>query len=115
MTVLKVLVVEDEMLIAMDMEDMLVEMGFKVIGPAPCLEKGTELACRETIDLAVLDINLAGRDSFPIADILRERGIPFIFASGYGAAGLSDDYADTTTLQKPVEFLQLRAAMSSLQ
>ncbi|TGN42985.1 response regulator [Paracoccus liaowanqingii] len=115
MTAFRVLIVEDEMLIAMDMEDMLAEMGFEVVGPAPCLERGMELARREAFDMAVLDINLAGRTSFPIADILRERGIPFLFATGYGVAGLLEKYVGTTTLQKPVEFLQLKAEIVALR
>ncbi|TJZ91423.1 response regulator [Paracoccus gahaiensis] len=115
MTAVRVLVVEDEMMIAMDMDDMLVEMGFEVVGPAAWLDRGMELARQESFDLAVLDVNLAGETSFPIAEILRDRGIPFLFATGYGAAGLTETYAGTTTLQKPVEFSQLKAAIASLR
>ena len=111
----RVLIVEDEMMIAMDMGDMLAEMGFEIVGPAAWLQRGLELARQESFDLAVLDVNLAGETSFPIADILRDRGIPFLFATGYGAAGLTKTYAGTTTLQKPVEFSQLKDAIASLR
>lgn len=115
MTALKVLLVEDEMLIAMDMEDMLVALGYVVVGPVMRLQKAVEKARTENFDLAVLDVNLAGERSFPVADVLRERGIPFIFATGYGTAALTEELEGTVTLQKPVDPGQLRAAIALLQ
>jgi DNA-binding response OmpR family regulator len=85
-TALKVLLVENEMLIAMDMEDMLIASGFVVVGPVMRLQKAVEKARVEHCDVAVLDVNLTGERSLPVADVLRETGIPFIFAPGYGAA-----------------------------
>jgi len=115
MSALRVLLVEDEMLIAMDIEDMLVELGFDVVGPAPRLHTALKLAREAPIDLAVLDVNLAGERSFPVADVLRARGIPFLFATGYGPAGLTGDYASEITLQKPLEQRLLSNALATLR
>lgn len=108
---LKILLVEDEMLIALLLEDMVTELGFEVVGPAMRLDPGLALAREENFDLAIVDINLADEKSFPIADVLRERGIPFIFATGYGTSGLEDGYQDTRTLQKPFESEDLARAI----
>jgi DNA-binding response OmpR family regulator len=75
---LRVLVVEDEMMIAMLMEDMLQDLGYETVGPARRLESGMKIAGSEQIDLAILDINLGGAQSFPIAALLVARGIPVI-------------------------------------
>lgn len=99
----RVLVVEDEMLVAMLMEDMLVELGCEPVGPASDIESALRLAVEETLDMAILDVNLNGRPSYPVADALAARGIPFIFATGYGANGLSEGYGHTPTLQKPFQ------------
>lgn len=115
MSALRVLIVEDEMLIAMHIEDMLAELGFEVVGPATRLQKALEIARKEDFGLAVLDVNLASERSFPVADVLRERGIPFIFVTGYGSPGLIDDYKGATTLQKPLELRQLKQALALLQ
>lgn len=100
-TAKRVLIVEDEVLIAMNLEDMLNELGHEVVGQATRIDKAMELARESDIDFAVLDINLVGKQSFPVADILRERGIPFAFASGNGPEGLIDRYRDVPALQKP--------------
>jgi DNA-binding response OmpR family regulator len=97
----RVLIVEDDVLLALHLEDLLTELGHEVVGQAARLAVAKELALASDIDFAVLDINLAGTKSFPVADILRERGIPFAFASGYGAEGLSDGYRDVPALRKP--------------
>ncbi|MEC5292841.1 response regulator [Aurantimonas sp. C2-6-R+9] len=97
----RVLIVEDEVLLAMHLEDMLNELGYEVVGPATRIDMAMELACESDIDFAVLDINVAGKKSFPVADILRQRGIPFAFASGYGAEGLMDGYRGFPALRKP--------------
>ncbi|TWI52482.1 response regulator receiver domain-containing protein [Pseudomonas duriflava] len=96
----RVLVVEDESLVAMLVEDILVDSGYDVI-VAMRLEAGLSLAREADVHLAVLDVNLGEGNSYPIADILRERGIPFLFATGYGALGLSSAYQGIPTLQKP--------------
>jgi hypothetical protein len=77
----------------------------------------SSIASRETAgssDFAVLDINLAGRLSFPIADVLRDRGIPFLFASGYGSNGVSDDYRNAVRIQKPFASRDLAQAIAKI-
>ncbi len=99
----RVLIVEDEMLIAMLMEDMLVDLGCKPVGPAGDIQSALRLAVEEAVDVAILDVNLNGKSSYPVADALAARAIPFIFATGYGANGLSDRYSHFPTLQKPFQ------------
>ena len=100
---LKVLVVEDEIMVAMLVEDMLHDLGHLPVGPAARLAAGIGLAETEQLDLAILDINLGNEKSFPIADILTRRGIPVIFATGYGAKGLDERFASFPVLTKPFE------------
>jgi CheY-like chemotaxis protein len=98
---LRVLIVEDEPVVAMCLEDILEGLGCAVVGPAARLSEGMTLAERGAIDAAILDINLGGSDrSTPIAELLRDRGIPFAFASGYGAVpeGFA---AETLLIGKP--------------
>jgi DNA-binding response OmpR family regulator len=97
----RVLIVEDEPLLAMNMEDMLTELGHFVIATATRIDKALSLADGSEFDLAVLDINLAGSNTFKVAGILRKRGIPFIFTSGYGPDGLVDGYRGAHLLTKP--------------
>lgn len=108
-----VLVVEDEFLIAMHLESLLDEMGHHVVGTAASVAEAIKFAREGNIDFAVLDINLAGSQSFPVADILQERGIPFIFASGYGSEGLVDKYRHVTTLRKPYDPRELERVMAA--
>ncbi len=108
----RILIVEDEMLVAMLIEDTVLDLGHQVIGPAMRLETAMSVAASEDIDFAILDINLAGKQSFPVADQLTERGIPFMFASGYGAAGLADPYREAAILQKPFSPEQIASALS---
>ncbi len=98
---LRVLVAEDEALVSMLVEDMLGEIGCIVVGPAGNLDEALALARDAEIDVALLDVNLAGKPVFPVADLLRSRGVPYIFASGYGEAGVSDDHRGAPVLQKP--------------
>ena len=109
---LRVLVVEDEALVAMLIEDMLIELGFEIIGPAMRLESALRMAMDESFDLAVLDVNLANEQSFPVANVLQDRGIPFLFATGYGLRGLDERYKQIVTLQKPFESQQLADAIN---
>ena len=107
----RVFVVEDEMTIALMIEGMLEDMGFEIAGTSMRLESGISLARTIDADVAILDINLDGKQSFPIADVLRSRGIPFFFATGYGAKGLSDAYEGALTLKKPFLFHDLEKAV----
>jgi CheY-like chemotaxis protein len=97
----RVLVVEDEMLIGMLLEDMLVDMGYEVVGIIPRVNDALAAAQREAFDFAILDVHLNGQAVFPVADLLVERGIPFVFATGYGERGLPDQYRNRPILQKP--------------
>jgi CheY-like chemotaxis protein len=83
----RILVVEDEPLVAMLLEDMMSDLGFEVVGPALRFERAVELVESEALDAAILDVNLGDRRSYPVAEMLVARGVPFVFATGYGSAG----------------------------
>jgi DNA-binding response OmpR family regulator len=107
----RVLIVEDEFLVALHLEDLLIDMGHEVIGPAHRLDDALDIARTNEFDFAVLDVNLAGTPSFPVAEILRERRIPFVFATGYGSEGLIDGYRHETALRKPYEAREIADAI----
>jgi two-component SAPR family response regulator len=109
---LKVLVVEDESLVALDIETMLEEMGCKVVASVPRLVKALDLASRLDLDLAVLDINLAGEVVYPLAFRLAARGIPFLFSTGYSTADLPPELRDRPILRKPVMLANLKRAVA---
>jgi CheY-like chemotaxis protein len=111
---LRILIVEDEMLVAMNIEDMLLDLGHEVVGIASRLEPALALAHDGAFDVAMLDVNLAGERSFPVADVLAERGIPFVFATGYGLQGIEPGYRDRPVLQKPFRAQQLAEAIMAL-
>ena len=98
---LRVLVVEDEAAISLLLEDMLLDFGYEVIGPAARLAAALDAVERETVDLAILDVNVAGEPIYPVAEALAQRQIPFVFSTGYGSAGIKDAYRDRPVLQKP--------------
>lgn len=108
----RVLIVEDEALVAMHLEDILTAMGYDIAGTASRVEQAVKLAREEDIDFAILDVNLAGSQSFPVAAALRERDIPFVFATGYGIDGLIDGYRHETVLLKPYEAEDLADAIA---
>lgn len=112
---LRVLVVEDEMMVSMLIEDMLADLGCTVVGPASRLEEAMDLAGSAELDCAVLDVNLGGQPIFPLADQLRERGAPFAFATGYGDAGLREVDRGTPVLQKPFREGDLARVLGELQ
>ena len=112
---LKVLVVEDEMMVSMLIEDMLTDMGCVVIGPASRLDEAIGLAKAGGVDCAVLDVNLGGQPIFPLADILRAQGCPFAFATGYGDAGLRPADKGTAVLQKPFREGDLARVLGELR
>ena len=109
----RILVVEDEPLVGMLLEDMLSELGHAVVGLAATVEQGLALAQSAPLDAAILDVNLGGSRSFPIADALRARAIPFLFATGYGSA---DDVIGrgAEVVRKPFEDEALAAALGRL-
>lgn len=104
---LRVLLVEDNFLIADDIEQELREAGCRIIGPAPRVERGLALATTEPLDGALLDVNLSGEMCFPIADVLIERGIPFMFLTGYGEAAVPPAYRAMPRLSKPFDHRDL--------
>jgi len=110
----RLLVVEDEYLIAMLLEDMLVELGCEVSGIAANSAQALELLETTAIDAAVLDVNLDGSDSFGIAAALKEREKPFIFATGYGESRIAPEFAGTPVLQKPYRVEELARALGRL-
>jgi CheY-like chemotaxis protein len=97
----RILVVEDESLVAMLLETILEDMGCTPVGPAANVEDGLGLASDEALDAALLDVNVAGRQVFPIAEALRARNVPFVFSTGYGEGGLPDEWRGQPTIQKP--------------
>ena len=111
---LRVLVVEDEIMVSMMLEDRLESAGYCVLAAAN-LADALKLAREELIDVAVLDVNLGGERSFPVADALRKRGIAFTFASGYGVEGLPPEYRGEAVLQKPYDTKTLLGLLTSLQ
>lgn len=105
---LRFMIVDDEMIIALDLEGMLEDLGHTVVGTASRVDRGIELAKTSDINMAILDINVRGQLSFPIAQILRDRSVPFIFSSGYGERGLIDGFRDELVLTKPYDTEGLR-------
>ena len=112
---LRVLVVEDEMMVSMLIEDMLGDLGCTVIGPAARLEEAIDLTNSHDFDCAVLDVNLGGQPIFPVADLLRSKGRPFAFATGYGDAGLRDVDRGSPVLQKPFREADLARVLGQLR
>lgn len=108
---LRVLIVEDEMLLAFMLQDLLAEWGCKVVGPAGRVPKAVSLAESETLNGAILDVNVAGTEVYPVARALADRGIPFIFVSGYAASRLPLEWRDRPTLQKPFQPRDLAQSM----
>lgn len=106
------LVVEDEILIAMLMEDFLLELGHTVIGPMTRLETAMKAAAEEDADFGILDVNLSGQTSYPVAETLQGRNIPFVFATAYDTEGVRDDFREVGILRKPVALEDLRAVLS---
>ena len=89
------------MLIGMLLEDMLTDMGHVVVGVVPRVNEALAAVRKEEFDYAILDVHLNGQAVFPVAEALIERGIPFVFATGYGERGLPDQYRTRPILQKP--------------
>ncbi|WP_284734641.1 response regulator [Sphingosinicella terrae] len=104
--------VEDEPLVAMLLEDMLVDLGFEVVGPALRFDRAMELAAAEAIDAAILDVNLGSHRSDAVAAALRERGVPFLYATGYGSGGVAA--GDAAVIRKPFQQDQIASALARL-
>lgn len=100
---LRVLVVEDEALLSMLVEDALADLGCTVLGPFMRLQPALEAAAaaEPALDAAILDVNVAGERSFPLADLLLQRGVPVVFTTGYDEGGLDERWRVLPILHKP--------------
>jgi DNA-binding response OmpR family regulator len=111
---LRVLVVEDMMLVAFDLADHLEDWGCRVVGPFPSIAKALPSAREAEIDCALLDINLAGHPCFSIASALRERGVPFAFLTGHDATFIPEEFRDAQRLDKPVRYEDIHQVVAEL-
>jgi DNA-binding NtrC family response regulator len=99
----RVMIVEDELLVAMELESLLEEQGCAVLGPAPTVDRALALLDRERPDAAILDVNLDGQTAIPVAAALNARGVPFLLATGYGNAQASEpELKGAPRIDKPV-------------
>jgi CheY-like chemotaxis protein len=109
---LRVFFVEDEFIILVMLEDMLHELGCDAVGSASRLADALAVVADLAIDVAVLDINLAGTEVYPLADVLAARHVPIIFSTGYGRSGLSLPWQNCVILQKPYHLRDLSVALT---
>jgi len=106
-----VFLVEDEVMIRMMVADMLEELGYRVAAEAGDIAEAAELVRSTDFDLAILDVNVNGKVISPVAELIRAKGRPFIFATGYGSSGLPEEYRDRPSLQKPFQLETLGRAI----
>ncbi len=111
----KVLLVEDSPLIAMSLETLFEDMDWEMQGPATRLEEALKLAETTDADIALLDVNLDGEMSWAVADVLKARGVPFVFATGYdGASMLPDAHCDARLVSKPFQITELEVLLREM-
>ena len=110
----RVLIVEDEYFLADDMAQVLERLGAHVVGPVQTPAKALALLANEPVDAAILDINLKGQVVFPVADALREQGVPFVFATGYDESAVPETYRDVPRWEKPFRPEDLARALPGL-
>ncbi|HTW26885.1 MAG TPA: response regulator [Acetobacteraceae bacterium] len=112
---LRVLVVEDTLLLADCLVEALDEAGCEVVGPAPRLQQALDLAGRESLHAALLDVNLAGEFCFPVAELLERKGVPFVFLTGYSDNGaVPQHFRDRPRLSKPTDAAAVRQAIAAV-
>jgi CheY-like chemotaxis protein len=104
----RVLIVEDDVMIRMLIEDMLIDLGFAVAAQAAKVGEALAAAASIPIDIAILDVNLNGETTGPVARVLAARGTPFVFATGYGEHGLPPEFRDRPLLKKPFQIESLK-------
>jgi CheY-like chemotaxis protein len=109
----RVLVVEDELMIRMLLEGMLTDLGHTVAAEAGAIDEALTLAKQGEFDFAVLDVNLNNEPITPVVEVLIRRGVPFVFASGYGRRGVPEAYRQNPTLQKPFQVEALAQAIDA--
>ncbi len=100
---LRVLIVEDDAAVAEALADMVTDLGHRVVATERSRDAALDAAAQVEADIAILDINLGGRPAFPVADRLQARGVPVIFATGFGILELTGKYADAPLLKKPFD------------
>jgi CheY-like chemotaxis protein len=110
----RVLVVEDEMMILMMIEGMLADLGCASVTSAATIDQALNVVESQVFDVAMLDLNLDGQKTYPVADRLAVRGIPFLFSTGYGDHGLQEGYADRPVLNKPFQQRELAELLRTL-
>ena len=111
----RVLVVEDDCLIAMELAAELQELGHVVIGPCTSVEQGIALSGDANLDAAILDIRVSDGLIYPLAEALQERHIPFVFATGYDADGVPEEFRQVPLVRKPFTAEQLMSELAALQ
>jgi CheY-like chemotaxis protein len=110
-----VFLVEDEPSLMYVLEESIKSLGYAVGEKAEYLPEALERARSEAFDVAMLDVNLHGQESFPVADALVERGIPFVFTTGFGASTLPERFKRAPVMEKPFRLKDIRRAISELQ
>ncbi|WP_246799887.1 response regulator [Rhizobium indicum] len=110
----RVLVVEDEAMVAMQTEDMLVDLGFEVAAIASSLEEALKRSSVADFDVAVLDVNLRGEKVFPVAEALLALQIPFVFTTGYGVGGVREDLRHAPVIVKPFSAPELQQKLKEV-
>jgi len=108
-----IFLVEDEVMIRLMVAEMLVELGYKVAAETGDLNEALRLAQSTDFDLAILDVNVNGRVISPVADLICAKGLPFIFATGYGSSGVPAAYRDRPALEKPFQVEALSRTIES--
>lgn len=110
----RILVVEDEMLVLLNVEDMLADLGCKSVSAAATVDHALALIEAQAFDAAMVDVNLDGRKSYLVADALAARGVPFVFSTGYSGQSLNDAYRDRPVLGKPYRNAELVEILTQL-
>jgi DNA-binding response OmpR family regulator len=109
-----ILLVEDEVMIRMMVADMLEELGYTIAGEAGDIDEGIRLVQAVDFDIAILDVNVNGKVITPVAEAVQMRGLPLVFATGYGAQGLPEKFRDRPTLQKPFQIETLARTIEAV-
>jgi CheY-like chemotaxis protein len=108
-----VFLVEDEVMIRMMVADMLEELGYRIAAEAGEVSEALKLVQVTDFDVAILDVNVNGKVITPVAELIKAKGRPFIFATGYGSSGLPEEYRDRPALQKPFQLETLAQVIDS--